>query len=786
MKNSLTFLMVLMALQLSMMAKGQGKDFPSSCYETFNEDGAWCWFSDPRAVYHNGQYERSYIGSVSKEGDITIGYFDHQTKEKHLQVVFPKLQKDDHVNPSLLFLPDGRLMIFFTKHNGGLYYTRTRKSEDITSWEEVQMLDMGQMLCYSNPVLLTEEHNRLYVFFRGGYDWKPSFVTSENLGDTWSEPKVLVGKPGAGISNRPYTKVVSDGKKRIWFALTDGHPRNEPLNSIYTMYYEGGQLYQVNGEKLGRMDALPIDQNQLVKAYDGVETTVRSWIWDIALDEQGYPVIVYTRLNEETEHHYFYGRWTGSEWKSYHLAKAGQDFPRKDWGKGNRNPEPHYSGGVSIDHHNPDVVYLSKPVNDVFEIFKYQTADSGKTWTSTPVTAHSKKDNVRPFAVRKVSAGSESLVLWMENNQYEHYTNYDAALKMNRLQPDFSGKMEKQAVKQVMKKVADWQVESPLRHNLADWTNGAMYVGMVEWAKMADDESYFQWLKQIGDKMSWNYMVRQNPLGRYHADDYCVGQMYVELYRHYGEAKMIKPMTDYLNLMLEYPSENNFEFRWAKDYWPTERWAWCDALFMAPPVWVKMANETGNKNYLKFFHQEFKATTDFLFDEEAHLYFRDSNYFDKKEANGEKMFWGRGNGWVLGGLTNILKELPQDYKHRAYYETIFKKMAGKIATLQDEQGYWHASMLDPASYPNPETSSSAFFVYGLAWGINNGYLDKTTYLPVVEKGWKALVDAVWPDGKLGWVQPIGENPKNVTAEMTEVYGVGAFLLAGSEVYKLSN
>lgn len=785
MKKSLFVLLAVLTLVLSPDVKGQAELYPSSCYQTFTDDGAWCWFSDPRAAYYKGQFERSYIGSVTKEGDITIGYYDHQSKEMDHRIVFPKLQRDDHVNPSILFLPDGRLMMFFTRHNGGLYYTRTKNPEDITDWEEVKTLDMGRMLCYSNPVLLTEENNRIYVFFRGGYDWKPSFVTSDDLGATWSEPKVLIAKPGKGIYNRPYTKVVSDGQKRIWFAFTDGHPRNEPLNSIYTMYYEGGKLYQVDGTELANMDQLPVDQNKLMKAYDAVESTVRGWIWDIATDLDGKPVIVYTRLNEESVHMYYYGRWNGSQWVHTKLTNAGQDFPRKDYKKEDRNPEPHYSGGIILDHQNTNVVYLSKPVNDVFEIFKYETADGGKTWKNEAVTHHSKKDNVRPFVVRGKQQPADKLVLWMENNMYEHYSNYDAGLKMNKLQPGLSTEMKKEAVKEAMKKVADWQVATPLRHNLADWTNGALYVGMAEWAKMADDESYFEYLKKIGDKTSWNYMVRQNPMGKYHADDYCVGQMYVELYRHYKEERMIKPMKDYLDHILANPSTVSLEHRWAKDYWPVSRWTWCDALFMAPPVWVKMAKETGNKKYLKFFHQEFKATTDYLFDEEEDLYFRDSRYFEKKEANGAKMFWGRGNGWVLGGLCNILNELPADYKHRSYYEGIFVKMAKKVATLQDENGYWHASMLDPESYPNPETSSSAFFVYGLAWGINNGYLDKATYQPLVEKGWQALIKAVWPDGKLGWVQPIGENPKNVTAEMTEVYGVGAFLLAGSEIYKLS-
>jgi rhamnogalacturonyl hydrolase YesR len=785
MKNKLLLIVIAFySIHMAAMAQAESSPYPSSCYQDFCNDGAWCWFSDPRAVHYEGKHKRTYVGFVSSKGDITVATLDHVSNEKQEHVVYPKLQRDDHVNPSLLFLPDGRLMIFFTRHNGGLYYTTTKKAEDISAWEEVQLLDMGKMLCYSNPVLLSEENNRIYVFFRGGYNWKPSFVTSDDLGKTWSDPHVLVGKPGATNTNRPYTKVVSDGRSRIWFAFTDGHPRNEPLNSIYTMYYEGGKIYQVNGEELCSLDDLPLDQHRVMKSYDAIQTTVRSWIWDLALDDNGYPVMVYTQLNEETSHQYYYGLWNGSEWVSYHITEGGQDFPRKDWPKEQRNPEPHYSGGIILDHNNPNAIYLSKPVNNVFEIFKYTTSDFGKTWDEQSITSKSKKDNVRPFVVRGEKSQEEGLVFWMENRHYEHYTNYDAAIKMNRLQPQLNSELEPAAIKAAMKKVADWQVNTPLRHNLADWTNGALYAGMVEWAKMADDEFYFEWLKKIGVKNTWSYMVRQNPKGRYHADDYCVGQMYVELYRHYGHEGMIQPMIDYFNLMLDRPSTVDLAFDFSNDRWPTERWSWCDALFMAPTVWIKMAKETGNKKYLKFMYNEYKATTDYLFDEEEGLYFRDSRYFDKKEANGAKMFWGRGNGWVFGGLPIILKELPEDYKKKDYFETIYLKMAHKISSLQDEKGYWHASMLDPDSYPNPETSSSAFFVYGLAWGVNNGYLDKATYQPIVEKGWKALIEAVWPDGKLGWVQPIGENPKNVTAEMTEVYGVGAFLLAGSEVYKM--
>jgi len=342
------------------------------------------------------------------------------------------------------------------------------------------------------------------------------------------------------------------------------------------------------------------------------------------------------------------------------------------------------------------------------------------------------------------------------------------------------------AVKSVLVRVAGWQIQTPLTHEGADWTNGALYTGMAEWAKIAGDEKYYNWLKEMGDNNEWTYNHRDEPRAKYHADDYCVGQMYIELYRKYKDPAMITPMRNYLDQILKNPSNVDLEFVFTDTYWATERWSWCDALFMGPTVWAKMANITDDRKYLDFMFSEFKATTDYLYNKENQLYFRDSRYFDKPEANGTKMFWGRGNGWVFASLPIIIRELPADYEHKIYFENIFKEMGSKILSLQDGKGYWHASMLDPDSYPNPEMSATAFFVFGLAWGIHNGYFDKETCLPAVIKGWKAMVNSVWPDGKVGWIQPIGENPKNVTREMTEVYGVGAFLLAGAEIYSMIN
>jgi unsaturated rhamnogalacturonyl hydrolase len=358
------------------------------------------------------------------------------------------------------------------------------------------------------------------------------------------------------------------------------------------------------------------------------------------------------------------------------------------------------------------------------------------------------------------------------------------AYSQDQLTSPFKPDLNKTDVKTVLKAVADWQVRTPLTHHLADWTNGALYAGMVDWAAIADDDTYFNWLRDIAGKLSWNYYVHDNPLRRYHADDYCVGQMYVELYRKYQDKNMIKPMRAYLDQIIKDPARGDLKFVNTKDYWSTQRWSWCDALFMGPTVWAKIANVTHRKKYLDFMYQEYKFTTDYLYDKDEKLYFRDSGYFTRKEANGAKVFWGRGNGWVFAGLPIIIRELPAKYENKEYFVTIYKEMAVKLLSLQQPDGSWHASLLDPASYPNPEMSATAFFVFGLAWGIDNGYLEKEKYLPAVVNGWKAMVSAVWPDGKVGFIQPIGADPKAVTREMTEVYGVGGFLMAGTQIYKM--
>lgn len=340
--------------------------------------------------------------------------------------------------------------------------------------------------------------------------------------------------------------------------------------------------------------------------------------------------------------------------------------------------------------------------------------------------------------------------------------------------------MQPNQIKSVMARVADWQLANPSEHNTADWTHGALFAGMTAWAQMADTDTYYDALLGFGEKNEWQPYKRKDNV--YHADDHAVAQMYIEMYKKYKDPKMIAPIRELYDFILA--NQPNTPLTHDKSE-HKKRYNWCDALFMAPPVWAKLARITGESKYLDYMNKEWWATTDYLYDTEEHLYFRDDRYFEKREENGKKVFWSRGNGWVFGGLVRVLEEMPEDYPDRDKYVKIYKQMAAKIIKIQPAEGLWHSSLLDPVSFPSKEASGSGFYCYGLAWGINHGYLDAKKYLPAVRKAWVGLVNCVHPDGKLGNVQPIGADPRHVTADQTEIYGVGAFLLAGSEVYKIA-
>jgi unsaturated rhamnogalacturonyl hydrolase len=340
------------------------------------------------------------------------------------------------------------------------------------------------------------------------------------------------------------------------------------------------------------------------------------------------------------------------------------------------------------------------------------------------------------------------------------------------------------------RRVADWQLANratmpaarPSVRNPRDWQQAAFWITLTDLAQR--DRRYGKPLLDLGRELGWK--LGDKP---YHADDQLIAQAWIWAARNGAGKAALAPAIAYFDNVLAHRRTGSLEFipvapgRNSSDC--TDRWCWCDALFMAPPTLLQLSKITGDKRYADFAHEEFKATTDYLYDAGEKLYFRDSRFFEVRDARGRKQFWSRGNGWVMGGLVRMLQMMDRKDPKRPYYEKLFRDMSARLLTLQKADGYWPASLLDNDPGTPPETSGTAFFTYAFAWGVDAGLLDRGAYQPAAIRGWNAVVRAVQPDGMLGWVQQVGDRPDSVSAKETQFYGAGAFILAGTAMYDLA-
>ena len=750
-------------------------------YQVITRDGAWCWFSDPRAIYVD---DKMFGGFVDKEGSIWAFCYDPSTCQSKQYKLFNKLDYDDHANPSIMALSDQRLVLFFSAHGGTknspIYYAVSKYPSDISSWEEVQEINPemeGSLgVCYTNPVMLSDENNRVYLFFRGR-DFKPTCIYTDDL-KTWSQPINLVrNDPGYGQGGRPYTKITTNHKDKIFFAFTDAHPRDRATNSIYFMMYKNGKICKADGtvvsETLGS-----IIPSQVDKVYDATRTFDKAWIWDIAFDESEKPILVYARFSDrDNKHSYWYARWNGIKWENHKITDAGQWFQRTEYVKEKPEYECNYSGGVYLDHENPNILYTSRPINDRFEIEKWTFTGGKQKWITEAITYQSEKDNVRPFVVRN-HRGSQPSVLWMYNYKYPGFNAYDCAIRTDQEAKGFSSKWNKKDITIVADTVFRWVMKTYQKDkNYCNqgWVSGVLYNGLFDWAEITDKKEYFDFMKRIFSRYYWQLGNRM-----YHGDDLCVGQVYLDMYAKYKQEKMWIPTKARIDWIIENPPIGNIDITKGV----SDRWWWCDALYMAPAIFTRLYTLTGDKKYLKFAHKEYLDCYEHLYDKDEHLFFRDGKYLNAKDEKGGKVFWSRGNGWVLGGLAEVLKYLPEeDKKYRPFYEQLLQEMSEKIASLQREDGYWRTNLLNADIYPMPETSGTGLFTYAIMYGINQGILPADKYLPIVRKGWDAMVKAVNTEGKVGWTQMVAQKPGKVVKKDTRAYSVGSLLMIASELYR---
>jgi rhamnogalacturonyl hydrolase YesR len=345
----------------------------------------------------------------------------------------------------------------------------------------------------------------------------------------------------------------------------------------------------------------------------------------------------------------------------------------------------------------------------------------------------------------------------------------DAPADPGPLATDLSSAAKPAAIHAAMRKVADWESARVADTPSQDWTFATLYAGFLSASDTLKEPRYRDLVVKVAEHYSWTLGPR-----KIHADDQAIGQSYLWLYHQEHDPERIRPTQTQFDEVMQLPDDPNKPVWW-----------WCDALFMAPPVWSGMAATTHEPKYLDYMDREWKVTADLLWDKQEHLFFRDNSYFDRREKNGRKVFWSRGNGWVMGGLVRVLENLPADDPRRPFYVEKLKQMADTMAKLQSEDGLWRPGLLDAGDYPYPEISGSAFFVYAMAWGVDHQVLDAKRYTPIVKRGWEGLIKHIYADGRLGSIQPVGGAPGVYTPSSSYVFGVGAFLMAGSEMDHLA-
>ena len=332
----------------------------------------------------------------------------------------------------------------------------------------------------------------------------------------------------------------------------------------------------------------------------------------------------------------------------------------------------------------------------------------------------------------------------------------------------------------IMERAADWQLAHPdPERNPDTWHNATLYAGVMALAKISAAPRFTNEMLQIGRQQKWQF----GPRG-YNPDDQAVGQTWAELSLQQHDPSMIAPLQRQFDLIMAHPANGNLEYNRATNPDYKKQWTWCDALFMAPPTWIRLWKATGDHQYLDYAVEHWWHTSDYLYDHDEDLFYRDSTYFHRRESNGAKVFWSRANGWVMAGLARIIPLLPADHPSRSRFIHQFQAMAARVLACQQPDGLWRASLLDPAAYPMKESSGSAFFCFALAWGVNQELLDRDKFMPAILKAWHALSECVTADGRVTHVQPVGSTPETFNPNHTAPYGTGAFILAGSEVYRL--
>ena len=769
-------------------------------FTVFMKESGYCWFEDPRVIVNNGKL---LIGAVQGNGSgpAHVGVYDLDANKSLGTVLMQdNFDLDDHNSPVFYARPDGRILSVYAKHHKeGKFYYRISEPNNPLKWSDEKVYEAKAKVTYANLYEMKKE-GKLYNFLRGIH-FNPCFVTSKDGGKTWGEETHFIANELEG-THRPDARYAGNGNDTIYISFTDGHPRKAG-NSLYYAEFRDGKFWKADGTLIKDLAVDgPLRPSEAEMLYKGPgnsrnnrkshqDTSVpnSAWTSSMVCDKNGYPHIGYSVHKTNKDHRYRIASWDGKKWHDREVAYGGTAL---------FSSESSYTGLITLDPVDPTYVVISTDVDPFrgtkktrkHEIYRSKIGlsdsntkrDQPREIKWEPLTWNSRADNLRPIIVHN---GDERIVLW-NRGVYNSFTDYqlDAVGFVESIEDKspIEKPLSEEGILEAMQLAIDFQERGgPIGQG---WIEGTFYGGVFACYEATGNQEFLNAARQ------WT----KAPFGTQHgvnADSICTAQTYLDVYSVDKDENLIASTkkifeNEYFGVdMIERKKIGHASWKEkSRPFIGRNLWWWCDALYMAPPVIARMGNATGDPRYFELLHKLYWDSTDYLYNPEEKLFFRDKRFFKQKAPNGEPVFWGRGNGWVIGGLVRTIDYIPEDDPMRQKYIDLFKAMMSRLITLQGKDGLWRASVNDPAWHPMPETSGSGFYVFGLAAGINRGWLDAKTYRPAAEKGWKGLTDVLSPDGKVQWSQLVAAAPYPTKKEHTRSYTQGIFLLAASEMYKL--
>lgn len=355
-------------------------------------------------------------------------------------------------------------------------------------------------------------------------------------------------------------------------------------------------------------------------------------------------------------------------------------------------------------------------------------------------------------------------------------------ISLNHL--DAQDYFRKEVIKELMERVNTYQYNHPWQEFDDNWIRGTYYAGVMACYLSTKDDNFLKQSEDFCESLNWSL-----PAGKKGSDGgggnlLTCGQTMLECYFLNPDKSRIENIMSHLeNPELKTPTGQPLTWHWE------EGRMYVDAIFTGPPTLAMLYKATGDVRYLQWMDHFVWSIYGRLYDEEENLFYRDIRFRneaiqEENVASKSKVIWSRGNGWAMAGVARILQYLPKDHGSYIKYEMVLQQMAGALKACQSEEGFWYPNLVDPDYVRLKETSGTSFFIYALAYGVNNGLLDKAEYLPVIKKAWNSVCMEISKEGKVQWGQLVGDQPVNLSADDSHEYVSGTFLLAASEMYKM--